>query len=282
MGIEKYRDEEYFLQGTPDVIKHYNKVYEDKENVWIVERMFYKDALAMYDELITKVAEFIRSLGYKNSLDSSFCLSHLIHSGYLSHDKEFSDKAPDEETEITTKLGINIVLGAGCCRNYSSIHRDVFSKLELPSDYFYCYQGTNLMNRAKVSPANHVINLIEFNGNTYGIDMYNLNNLFHFIDSFNLQEISTERRSLLRYKPYYELGMGESTIEDIRKKLEAYAELATRKAINPFDYEADLKYRIKRKVIRHNGEFKAFHEDTKVLKKEIKECVDEVNARLHK
>ena len=282
METPKYIDDEYLLQGTPDVIKHFKKVHEDKENIWIVENLFYKDALAKYDEFITKVAEFIRSLGYKNSLDSSFCLSHLIHSGYLSHDEKFSDKAPDEETEITTKLGINIILGAGCCRNYSSIHRDVFSRLELPSNYFYCYQGHNLMNRAKVALANHVINLIEFDGNMYGIDMYNLNNLFHFVDSFNLQEIPTERRGLLRYKPYYELGMGESTIEDIRKKLEAYAEYATRKAINPFDYEADLKYRIKRKVIRQKDEFKAFHEDTKVLKKEIKECVDEVNARLHK
>ena len=282
MTKTNYMDEEYFLQGTPDVIKHFKEIYEDKENIWIVEKIFYKEALDKYDEFITRVAEFIRSLGYKNALDSSFCLSYLIHSGFLSCNQMFSDKAPTEAKEITAKLGISIILGDGCCRNYSSIHRDVFEKLGLSSTNFYCYQGTNILNRATLSGANHVINLIEFEGNIYGIDMYNLNNLFHFINSLNLQEISTNRKSILRYKPYYELSMGESTIEDIRKKLEIFGEYATRESLNPFDYEAGIKYKIKRKVIRQNKEFKAFHEETKVLKKEIKECVDEVNARLNK
>ncbi len=32
MEKSKYFDEEYFLQGTPDVIKHFNDIYEDREN----------------------------------------------------------------------------------------------------------------------------------------------------------------------------------------------------------------------------------------------------------
>ena len=256
----KYLDEEYFLQGTPDVLKHYNDKFEDRENVWIIERMFYKEAIAKYDEFITKLAKFIRSLGHKNALDTSFCLSYLIHCGYLSHEKKFSDRAPNEGTEITSNLGINIILGDGCCRNYSSIHKDVFSKLGLPSEYFYCYQGVQLFGKTQALPANHVINLIQYEGTTYGIDMYNLNSLFHFIDSHNLQEISTERRSILRYKPYYELEMGESTIEDIKRKLEIFAAYAQQRAINPFDYEANLKYNTKSKVRSQEKAFQSFHE----------------------
>jgi len=282
MDISKYRDEDYFLQGTPDVIKYYNKVFEENENGWIVEGLFYKDALGKYEEFITILAEFIRSLGYKNSIDRSFCLSYLIHSGYLSHDMRFSDKAPNRANEITSKLGINIILGDGCCRNYSSLHSDVFRRLGLLSEYFYCYQGSNAFNRAKAHPANHVINLIEHEDNIYGIDMYNLNNLYHFIDPYNLQEISTNRRTVLRYKPYYELGMGESTIEEIKSKLQRFADYSSRRAMNPFDYEANLKYEIKREVRSQESEFRGFHEDTKKLKKEIKEAVDEVNARLNK
>ena len=282
MEKNKFLDEEYYMQGTPDVIKHYQKIHEDRENVWIIERIMYQDALQKYEEFIIKLAKFIRSLGYKNSLDTSFCLSYLIHCGYLSVDKEFSDKAPDPETEITAKLGINIILGDGCCRNYSSIHHNVFSRLGLPSEYFYCYQGIQLFGKTKAVPANHAINLIEYDGNTYGIDMYNVNNLFHFIDSHNLQEIATERRSILRYKPHYELEMGESTIEDIKRKLERFAECAKKRAINPFDYEADIKYEIKKKIRSQEAEFEDFHQETKSLKKEIKECVATANAGLHK
>ena len=52
--------------------------------------------------------------------------------------------------------------------------------------------------------------------------------------------------------------------------------------VNPFDYEADLKYELKRRVRREEDIYQAFHEETKLLKKEIKESVDEVNRGLYK
>lgn len=282
MEKDIYLDEDYYLQGTPDVVRHYSRLHEDRENIWIIEKLYYSEALEKYNQFITKVAQFIRSIGYKKPLESSFCLSLMIHLGYLSHDMKFSDLPPNLEKEITCKLGINIVTGDGCCRNYSAIHQDVFGELGLDSELFYCYQGHNTFNRAKRARSNHVINLIQHEGVTYGIDMYNLNNLFHFIDPFLLAEISTTRRSVLRYKPYTELEYGISSIEDVQEKLKRFAEYTQTRPINPFDYEAGLKYEMKRKIREQENLFRDFHEETKVLKKEIKDSIDAVNAELHK
>ena len=282
MKVNKYYDEDYYLGGTPDVVKFYNHLYEERENIWIIEKMLYEEALKKYELFITKVAELIRKLGFKNGLEASFCLSHLIHNGYLSYDMSFSDMPPDQLKEITCKYGINIVLGDGCCRNYAGIHQDVFSHLGYPSELFPCYQGINTFNRAKYAKANHIINLIQHEETTYGIDMYNLNSLFHFINPFVLREISTTRSSHLRYKPHNELENGQLNVEEIKQKLERFATYSQEKSINPFDYEADLKYKTKRKVRGAEGAFRAFHEDTKILKKEIKESVEEANVRFNK
>lgn len=279
MHVDKYLDEDYYLGGTPDVIKHYNRFYEKIEDIWLIEKLLYSEALGKYDLFITKVAEFIKSLGFKNGYEASVCLSYLIHNGFLSNDLEFSDMPPNQLAEITCRYGINIVLGDGCCRNYSAIHKEVFEQLGYHSELFRCYQGSNTFNRAKYAKANHVINLIQHEGVTYGIDMYNLNNLFHFIDPFILREISTSRRLHLRYKPHSELEYGESTVDEINQKIERFARYAEARAINPFDYEAGLKYKTKRKVRGHEKDYRDFHEYTKILKKEIKESVESVTSR---
>lgn len=275
-------NEDSYLSGDPSIIQHFEKSFAERENVWLIEKLYYQEALEKYEQFIAKVADLIRSLGYKNSLESSFCLSYLIHNGYLSHDLSFSDLPPDQEKEITCRFGINIVLGDGCCRNYSGMHRDVFQKLGLSSENLYCYQGNHAFNIPKQSRANHVINLINYEGLAYGIDLYNLNNLFHFINPFSLAEISTTRRTLLRYKPYTEIEYGESTFEDILEKIKRFEEYASKRAINPFDYEANLKYELKRRIRREEDLYQDFHEETKLLKKEIKESVDEVNRGLYK
>ena len=282
MEKSKYFNEDYYLQGTPDVIKYFHRTFEERENIWLAEKKVYSEALGKYDSFISQVAEFIKSLGFKNSYEATCCLSYLIHNGYLSDNMSFSDMPPDQLTEITCKYGINIILGDGCCRNYSAIHQDVFGKLDYVSEQFPCYQGINTFNRAKYARANHIINLIQHEGITYGFDMYNLNNLFHFINPFVLQEISTYRRSNLRYKPYHELENGYSTIEELRKKIERFSHYAEQRAINPFDYEADLKYKTKRKIRGRAGDYRDFHDATKTLKKEIRESVEEANRKFFK
>ena len=49
MEKDIYLDEDYYLQGTPDVVRHYNRLHEDRENIWIIEKLYYPEALGYYN-----------------------------------------------------------------------------------------------------------------------------------------------------------------------------------------------------------------------------------------
>ena len=268
-------DEDNYLDGNPFYLRFFEEEYLKNKMKWHQELKDFRPVFKLYDELITEIAIFIKHLGYTSSLDCSIILSYLINCGYLSHDLEFSGKVP-KEREIDSCMGTNIVIGNGCCRHFASMHTDVFSKLGIDTTRFYCYDGDNPFNRAKIASANHVINLIEYDGNMYGIDLYNNNRLFHFRNPFILTSITTYTNSELRYKPYYEITRGESTLEDIIAKIERFKEYSTRRFINPYDYYDGIKLETESRLRRSEDDMMDFHEETKMLKKEISEEIRRV------
>ena len=264
-------DEDNYLDGNPFYLRFFEETYQKNKSKWHQELKDFYPVFKLYDELVTEIAIFIKHLGYTSSIDCSIILSYLINCGYLSHNLEFNSKVPNENEEIDSCMGTNIVIGNGCCRHFASMHTDVFSKLGIETSKFYCYDGDNPFNRAKRMSANHVINLIEYDGNMYGIDLYNSNRLFRFRKPFILTSITTYTNSELRYKPYYEIIRGESTLEDIIAKIALFEEYSKRRWINPYDYYDGIKIETESRLRRSEDDMMDFHEETKLLKKEISE-----------
>jgi len=267
-------NEDNYLNGNPIYIRFFEESYRNNNAKALEEQDIFKCVLEEYDEFIEKVALFIKQLGYKSILECSMIISFLVNNGYLSSDMEFEMKAPNSKKEISSSLGTSIVRGEGCCRNYTQIHQDIFAKLGEYMEKLYCYQGSNVFNRAKNSRANHVISLVRHENNTYGIDLYNNDRLYHFINSLVLKEISMYDSSLLRYKPYYDISMDGMSLEEVLKRLETFEDYSKNRFINPFDYQDGIKFEIQRRLRRSEDDMKAFHEETKVLKKTIAEDIN--------
>ena len=270
MKVTIYNEDTY-LNNDPTALKELHEEYLERKQAIEVEKVKYANILKNYNELINQIAMLLHSLGYKSSIECSIMLSFLIHNGYLSNDLLFTAEPQDYDKEITSKLGTSIVVGNGCCRNFSQIHKDVFTKLGLYSRELYVYSGTNIAINAKNAPANHVISLIDYEGQIYGIDNYNGDRLYHFKSPFILREIATFAGCNLRYKPYYEIIKGESNIEEIKKQLELLKQFAKRPFICPYDYEDVIKYETKNRLrkLYYDFVFDDFHEQVQPLKKEI-------------
>ena len=165
-------------------------------------------------------------------------------------------------------------MGKGCCRNYTSFLKDIFEKLHLPTDNLYCYQG--LPRKGFNRQANHVVSLISHEGNIYGVDLYNGNRLYRFKTPLLLSEVSSHSHYLLLYKPYYEITMGEATLEQIKQRIKRFQDYSTRPIISPLQYEDEIRFGAKRKVYKEQDALYGFHEKTKTLKKEITQDIERV------
>ena len=226
-----------------------------------------KDIIKYYDIYLDYIADELLKHNFRSSLDYSIALGYLIRKGYLSEGLEFNSKVPDKE--ITGKLGINIVQGNGCCRNITGIHKDIFDRLNINIIPFYCYQGIDIFNNGLNEEANHIINLVEYDNNMYGIDIYNNNLLFHFKNPFIMRSISNYRDEKLRYKPYYELIVDGKTIDDIKDKIKLFDNYSKEKAISSIEYEIDIEFEIENYLFARQDRLNNFHEKTKSLRKNI-------------
>lgn len=266
--MESNRFSESYYLKHPEVLNELEDIirYHHREEARV--QVKYKTVLRLYDEFIGEVASLIKELGYSSSIEASIILSYLINNGYLSYEMEFKDYSPLPEREIPGHLGTSIITGEGCCRNLAKMHEEVLKGLNLFSKQFYCYQGTTLFGKPDKSEANHVINLIAYQNNKYGIDIYNGNKLYHFKDPLTMAEIGTYTSFSLRNKPYYGVMRGEITIQEMLEELKEYESLSKSRVISALDFN-DMKYNTKRKLLESQPRLNRFHEKTKTLKKTI-------------
>ena len=270
MAYSIYNEASY-LDGNPDVIGDFNQDFlEDQERIE-KEKIKFANVLKNYDELITKTAEFLRSIGYKSSMDCSWLLSFMIRDGLLSNEQVFTADEQKYTQEILASLGTTIVVGNGCCRNHAQMHADVFNALGLFTKDFYCFMGTSARTGAINSQCNHVVNLINYNNQLYGIDLYNSNRLFRFRNPFVMVEITNSDKQYLRYKPYKEIENGTSDIYKIVEQLDIFRRSAKGRSITAHEYEGIIKPEAHRRFNELNADcvFDDFHEQIQPLKKEI-------------
>lgn len=256
-------DENNYLNND-DLINDFKSDYKLRERVFLEEEKLYKDTIDNYNNLIYELASLIKKLGYNNGLDSSILLSYLINAGYLSNEMKFTKKGQDDK--ISSKLGISIIDGYGVCRNYAAMHKDIFGYLSLYDKQLYCYNG---IGNGKRKPANHVINLIYYDSNYYGIDIYNGNRLYKFTNELDMLEISLYFSNHLRYKPYYEIITGESDESDINNNLFLFNKYSLNNYMNAFLYD-EIKHEIMKRVISDEKAYIEFYNNNKKLIKSIK------------
>ena len=265
MTMSIYNEKNYLL--NPEVSDAFKNSYLNNKARWDLEKSYFDKTLDMYDELIVEIAKLLRQIGYNSSLDCSIMLSQIIKSGFLSHDLYFRNKPAKLPIEISSRLGTTIVTGEGCCRNFADMLMDVFEVLDFPTDKLYCYQGS--IRRGLNKQANHVINLVDYDGNIYGIDLFNNNRLYRFKTPLVMREVSSLTAFKLLYKPYYEITMGEADLTQIKQRLRRFQDYSTRPTINPFIYEDDIRYDAIQRIKEEGDALYQFHKKTKVLKKEI-------------
>lgn len=226
----------------------------------------YRASLYYYDIFLDEIASLLDKVNYKNPLEYSIALGFLISNGYLSDC--FTFEAGVSDKELTSKYGISIVSGRGCCRNIVDMHRDIFDRLDIDILPFYCYQGNSFLSKPIDKPANHVISLINHDDNMYGIDLYNNSLLYYFKEPFVMNSIATYYNGSLRYKPYYEYIMDGTSLEELKKRSILFSKYVGKK-ISSMEYEDDIKFEVIKRLRNNEVELKCFFDKNKVLKKEI-------------
>ena len=266
MGNSSIFDESFYFT-QPEALLFFQEMQEGINRQRALEKDAFSLALKDYDSFLNEVAKLIISLGYHSCLDCSIILSYLISHGFLSDKKQFVKGSLT--TEINSKAGTSIVRGIGCCRNYAALHQDVFEKLGEPIEAFYCYGGENKSLKKASQPANHVINLVLYRENLYGIDLYNENRLYSFKTPFILREVSPHDSSMLRYKPYYDIIMG-MTFSEVKERIYRNQQYSSKESIDSASYQDIITSTIQR-LDECQQTLQDFHEETKYLKKRIVE-----------
>lgn len=263
-GVASVYNEKRYLNGDQEALDFISELREEYIEEVEDDRENYYEAITEYEDFLNELADELLKYDLNDSLEYSIALSYLIDKGYLSVDHKFRHRESLEE--VNGRLGMNIVSGRGCCRNIVDFHKAVFDRLNISLKPLYCYEG---IRSGSNSYANHVMSLVEYDNNLYGIDLHNGNALFRFKKPMKLSLISTLNSGKVRYKPYYELVTGESDLETIRDNLKRYEEYSKKKAISPLIYDLEIKHRTRDLMKSKKDKLEKFSEKTKVLKKSI-------------
>lgn len=260
--------EKVYLTGDKDAMDTFLKKREKGHLLHVMQRMVHQEEIIEYNKFLLLVRDLMKSFKLNTSLENAIALSYLIHHGYLSYNKEFDNK--ETKNEIDARLGMTVVSGHGCCRNYSDMGYDVLRLLDFYVKKLYCYlPNLSLPKSAGLKEANHVINLIDFDDVKYGIDLYQGCSLYRFKDSFTMSKLSMMYDDRIRFKPYYELLTGEGTLESIKKEIEEYALESKKRTISAIVYEDVVRPETIAFMGRQKDILEDFHNETNEMKEHI-------------
>ncbi len=264
--MKKYYQEDYYLNGDRKSLERIEYLKKDRKDTIKLESIKYQEPIKKYQEFLTLATELLKGLELSTSLEYSLAISYLISKGYLSEDLLFIVKNTD--MELSGSLGISILTGAGCCRNISSIHRELMNRLNIPTKSLYCTKDLFFF-KGKNHPVDHVMSLVRYHKTLYGIDLMNGNLLYHFTSPFSLEQISLTNNRKYRYKPYSEMIMEDLDLKRIKKVIKQYKKESEKSWISAMEYEDEIVYPTKMYLKTQDDKFDDFHQKTKELKREI-------------
>lgn len=272
----KYYDERYYLSKfgiTEKKLLEYwkNKNKSDNE----LEMQKNEELISSYDSYIKLVSKLINEVSLDNSISKGLIISVLIQAGAFSYDDFKCDNSDDI---LNSRLGLNIINGVGCCRNVTNFMTDIFK-----ANNEFCENLTvitlNKKDKRKAirEMANHMINLINYEGVLYGFDaLYNFGSLYYFINSFELLPVETSLKSYMYYKPYIDLVYKDWSFEELREKLLLFNENVgnkiSEKEFKDIVTETDIKLSSNITLVEDfikdtNVEIKQIKEKIKIIKK---------------
>ena len=267
MGKSLY-SEKIYLANDQEAIQYFQEQRRKNLIAREAHRLQYQEIIKNYNRYLLVLRDFMKSLGLNTEIENTIALAWLIKHGYISVDKEFT--GTEEKDEILGRYGLSIIEGKGVCRNYSEMAYDEMRLLNYYSKQLYCYwPNLSLPKSATVKKANHVINLIEHDGVIYGIDLYNGCALFHFTEPLTLERITLKTGKKIRYKPYYEYILGESTEQQIGAHLLDFEKSSKMKTISAIEYEDEIYPDTISFMNNHKNICEDFHRETQDMKEKL-------------
>ena len=265
-----FNEENYLIRQSKESLDMIEEKRLGRLNELEKERDLYNSVKHEYEIFLDMIADLLKSLGFSNSLEYSLAISYLIHRGYLSYNGQVDLKKTYYEIELASNLGLNIIMGEGCCRNYSQFHKDIMDRLELFSKKFYCISSSvRLKKKSFYERASHVANLIDYNGKLYVFDCFNKGILYNFVSSYEAFIISHTAYHYLTYKPYFELIFDENDIEGIKKQYHIFKDDSKERHLSAFEWHEMIKGDVMFNLVNKNRLFEEFSNDTCNIKNSI-------------
>lgn len=212
----RYYDERYYLDDNGKLEREYILNEQKKWNVICdCEKAKYASLITDYNLYMELVKKLINEVTpSKDDLSKIHTIMYLLIDGIFSYNDKF-ENASGHIDILRSKPGINILFGKGSCRHVSGFISDAMPQ----SKVLTCVGETNTPYE---SEANHVINLIDYNGEKYGFDAINGGILFNFISEFEMKPINADVNDCLNYKPYGEIIFFRRSFEEIKNFLEQF------------------------------------------------------------
>lgn len=166
--------------ANKDFIDILISTYDYRTRKYFYDDLINKEVIELYNDFIDKCARMIKELKVNdNSLLNLIIIKELIEKGIFSVNLNRFDYQITNK-ELINHLGINIIGNEGYCRNIASFAYDIFNKLDIYNIIGYVAY--------KSKSANHMINIIDINGNKFGYDLLS-GNLFNFTSSTYLSAL---------------------------------------------------------------------------------------------
>ena len=256
-----------FIERHKDILDEKRKEKEFIIN--FVDKNF-KYEINLYNCLLDETIKMINSMKTFNGLEYSILISYLINNGYMSNKLSLEKKNPN--VDYIGKFGLNVVRGKAICRHFSQMHKDIFDKLQIYSDMFYCvlYKGF-IFHLSNKYFSDHLANIIEYNNDLYVIDILNNNRLFYFINDYYLREIKSGHFNYkIRYTPIFDYTLNNKDVDEI--KLQIKKNKTYNAKITPEEY-IQIKHNTLRYLNDNRNVFIDFHNETSDLKNEINDSL---------
>ena len=131
-----------------------------------------EELITMYDEYINNIVELFDFIMKKNSnLFYSIVFDILLQQGFFSANRKHEKK--ENFKELLLKPGMSVVNGIGHCRNIACFYEDIFKHIYNYPLKMCVIDSNGLMDDDTKNTGNHVINLTQYYGRIYGIDLLN-------------------------------------------------------------------------------------------------------------
>lgn len=192
----------------------------------IKDTIEYQTCEEAYDEFISCIANYMRSIGVNNSLDVAMLYMELLYNGYLSVPGTFNyHKYSIDNDSCTPIMGARVASGGAVCRHIASSLSDLYNELGFTAAYV-SVKGTDskvstyLKDKLLRFKPNHAVVMVGDYRGKYIVDP-TWETVAVFRDTDEYARIIFNRREI----PYYRVDIDGTVSNERRKDYDNYVKL---------------------------------------------------------